>query len=457
MATDLTQGSVFKQLLTFSLPYLLACFLQTFYGVADLFIAGQFNGASTITAISIGSQVMHMFTLMIAGLAMGVTVLAGRAFGARDKSLLSQTAGNSISLFALISLVFTGISLPLTGNFASLLQTPPEAFEETVSYMQICFLGIPFIAAYNVIAALCRGIGDSRHPMIFVAISGVFNIILDYIFIGPAGMGAIGAALATVIAQVVCVIIAILTMARQNTGIQLTKHSLRLSAAIQKEMLAVGVPTALQEGIIQVGFIFITAIANSRGIYMAASVGIVEKLICFFFLVPSSMLAGVSALSAQNRGAGLHNRSKETLKYGILTCAGYGAVILVLCQFVSPQLVGLFTTDEKVILYGAQYLRSYGADAMIAGIHFCFSGYFCAYNKAIWTFLHNVTSCLLVRIPGTWLAAVMFPLTLTPMGCAAPLGSIYSILVCILVYRYYRNTAFVEGTQPEENKAALDA
>ena len=437
MATDLTQGSVFKRLIAFSLPYLLACFLQTFYGVADLVIVGYFNGASTITAVSVGSQIMHMITLLLAGIAMGTTVLVGRAYGAKEQEQAAFAVGNSISLFTLFSVVLTVVCLLATDAITTILQTPVEAFDETSLYSRICFLGIPFIAAFNVLASTCRGAGDTKHPMMFVAFGGILNIILDYILIGPCGFGSAGAAWATVISQVAVVIIGFALLPKLKLGLQIARKHLHIDKYTLRNLLTVGIPAACQDGFIQITFLFITAIANSRGLEVATSVGIVEKLICFFFLVPSSMLASVSALAAQNRGAGLHDRGKLALRYGIYTCMVYGVASGLACQFISPWLLHFFTNDGQIITYGTQYLRFYSFDAMIAGVHFCFGAYFCSYNKAGWAFFHNAVSSVTVRIPGTWLASVMFPLTLTPMGAAAPLGSVLSICICLLVYLHY--------------------
>lgn len=437
MATDLTQGPIFKRLISFSVPYLFACFLQTFYGVADLMIVGHFNGATTITAISVGSQIMHMITLILAGVAMGTTVLVGRAYGAKDKAQIGRAVGNSISSFAILSVVLTIACLYFVVPIAGILKTPTEALDETIRYTRLCFLGIPWIAAFNVIAATCRGLGDSRHPMGFIAFGGIFNIVLDYILIGIFGLGATGAAWATLIAQVAVVALALSVLPKLKLGIPLSKKDFAIDRPTFKSLMIVGIPTACQDGLIQIAFLFITAIANARGLAVAASVGIVEKLICFFFLVPSAMLAGVSAMASQNRGAACHERGRKALHYGIMTCAGYGLFIALACQFVSPWLMGWFTTDKQVIQLGTQYLRIYALDTFFAGIHFCFSGYFCAYDKAGWAFLHNMLSSVTVRVPGTWIAAVLFPLTLTPMGAAAPLGSLLSVMICLLIDRHH--------------------
>lgn len=437
MQHRLTEGSVLKNMLRFSLPYLLSCFLQTFYGLADLFITGRYNGADTITAVSVGSQVTHMLTVVIVGLAMGATVTISRAVGARDQRRAEKTIGSTIALFALFAVGATALLLLAAGGILSLLSTPPEAFDQARSYLTICFAGIPFITAYNVISSVFRGLGDSKSPMYFVAAAGVINVLLDWLFIGPMALGAVGAALATVIAQGCSVVLALLWMGRQNLGITLRKSDLRLSGL--SVLLKIGVPVALQDGFIQISFLVITAIANGRGVDVAAAVGIVEKIICFLFLVPSAMLSTVSAVAAQNAGAGLHRRSRQALVYGIVITVAVGAVFAAICQVWAEPIVRLFSKEsELVVTLGGQYLRAYSLDCAIASIHFCFSGYFCAYERSVLSFVHNLISVLAIRIPGAYLASVLFPDTLYPMGLAAPAGSLVSVIICLIMFLVLR-------------------
>lgn len=408
MQYRLTEGSVLKNMLRFSLPYLLSCFLQTFYGLADLFITGRYNGADTITAVSVGSQVTHMLTVVIVGLAMGATVTISRAVGARDQRRAEKTIGSTISLFALFAVGATVLLLLAAKGILSLLSTPAEAFSQARSYLTICFAGIPFITAYNVISSVFRGLGDSKSPMYFVAAAGVINAILDWLFIGPMALGAVGAALATVIAQGCSVVLALLWMRRQNLGITLRKSDLRLSGL--SVLLKIGVPVALQDGFIQISF-----------------------------LVPSAMLSTVSAVAAQNAGAGLHRRSRQALVYGIVITVAVGAVFAAICQVWAEPIVRLFSKEsELVVTLGGQYLRAYSLDCAIASIHFCFSGYFCAYERSVLSFVHNLISVLAIRIPGAYLASALFPDTLYPMGLAAPAGSLVSVIICLIMFLVLR-------------------
>lgn len=434
----LITGSIGRTLIFFALPYLLSSFMQTFYGMADLFITGLYNGSATITAVSIGSQVMHMLTVILLGFAMGTTVRIGHAVGAGDGKSAARTMGTTAVFFIGFACVLTVTLFLLAEPITGVMLTPEEAAAETITYLRICFLGIPFITAYNVISSLFRGAGDSRSPMYFVAVACVVNIVLDFAFIGLLGMGAAGAALGTVCGQAVSVLTALAMLRKKDFGFAMNRQTMKPSRRILSDILKVGAPIALQDGLIQVAFVVITIIANSRGLIAAASVGIVEKLIGFMFLVPSSFLSAISAVTAQNMGAGKPQRARKSLYYGLMITVGWGILCCLYNQFLPQTLIGLFTKEEAVLAAGCAYMRSYSFDCMFAAVHFCFSGYFCGDQKSLISFIHNIISILLVRIPGSYMASRMFPETLYPMGWAAPLGSLLSAVICVGFYVYFR-------------------
>lgn len=378
MEQDLTTGSVFKRIVYFSLPYLLSYFLQTLYGMADLFITGQFYGVDTITAVSNGSQIMHMMTVIIVGLAMGTTVTIGHSVGAKCMEQAEKIIGNTITLF--------------------------------------------------------------------MGIACVMNIALDYLFMGAFHMGAAGAALGTVCAQTFSVLVALWVIRRRKTGISLKKSDFKIERAVIGQVLKIGIPVALQDGFIQVAFMIITVIANSRGVSDAAAVGVVEKVISALFIVPSSMLATVSALSAQNLGAGKEKRATDTLHYATVITTIYGMIVAVLIQFIAENVVGIFTSDTTVVTMGSAYIRSYIWDCIFAGIHFSFSGYFAACGKSYIGFLHNIISITFVRVPGSYLASKYFTDTLYPMGLAAPAGSLVSVAICVTAFILLKRKSRVAQT-----------
>lgn len=469
---NLAKGDLFHNMILFSLPYLLSYFLQTLYGLADLLIAGRFNGADVISAVSIGSQVMHMVTVMIVGLAMGTTVVIGRFVGAEDEDGIRRAIGNTISLFAIIAVLATCALLGLTQPIVHVLSTPPEAVPGALAYLRICFAGIPFIVAYNILSSIFRGMGDSRSPMLFIAVACALNILLDLLFMGPMQLGAAGAALATVVAQAASVVFALVGIRKtiagsrqpgtadfRNASVAASgEKSNRTQGNVSKEaatssneharadrsawwdpamlhqILSIGLPIACQDGFIQISFLIITVIANRRGVDISAAVGIVEKTISFLFLVPSSMLSTVSTIAAQSIGAGAPARARQTLRYGVGIASGIGLLFAILFQFISAPFFTLFTKDPVVQALAVQYMCTYVFDCVVAGIHFPFSGFFSASGLSILSFIHNLCSVILIRIPGAWLATKLFPDSLYAMGLAAPAGSLLSALICIGFY-----------------------
>ena len=438
MERNLTTGSVFKNVVLFSLPYLLSYFLQTLYGMADLFIIGQFEGVSSTTAVSIGSQVMHMITVMIVGLAMGTTVSIGQAVGARNRRQAAQDVGNTITLFMAVSIALTAILLLLVRLIVSVMSTPAEAVDGTIAYLTICFIGIPFITAYNITSSIFRGMGDSKSPMYFIAVACTANIALDYLFMGAFHLGAAGAALGTTISQAISVIVSLIVIVKRKS-IVLEKSDFKPCRPVMGKILKIGVPIALQDGFIQVSFIIITIIANRRGLADAAAVGIVEKIMSFLFLIPSSMLSTVSALGAQNIGARKPERAMQTLRCAVLLAASVSFAIAAGVQFIAEPVVALFTDSSRtdgaeVVRLGGQYLRGYVWDCFFAGLQFSFSGYFCAIGRSGFSFLHNALSIVCIRIPGAYLASKRFANTLFPMGLASAMGSLFSDVVCMVIF-----------------------
>lgn len=337
MQNDLTTGSVFRNVVSFSLPYLLSYFLQTLYGMADLFIIGQFEGVASTTAVSIGSQVMHMLTVMLVGLAMGATVSIAQAAGGGDKKRTASAIGNTVTLFMLLSLALTALLLALRGGIVSIMSTPEEAVQGTLAYLTVCFIGIPFITAYNIIASIFRGLGDSKSPMYFIAVACVVNIALDYYFMGTLHLGPAGAALGTTLSQAVSVLVSLAIILKRRL-ISVRRADFRPQRAVMGKLLQIGMPVALQDGFIQVSFVIITIIANRRGLTDAAAVGIVEKIIGFLFLIPSSMLSTVSALGAQNIGAGKPERARLTLRYAAMIACSFGIAVVILTLFIAEPL-----------------------------------------------------------------------------------------------------------------------
>ncbi len=433
---DLTQGSIWGNVTTFLLPYILAYFLQILYGLADLFVIGRYCDVDSTTAVSNGAQVMYFVTCVVIGLAMGTTVNTAHAIGAKDYRRASRVIGNTATMFLTLSVLLACVLLVFRHSIVNLVDTPPEAVDGTTSYLTVCFMGIPFIMAYNVIASIFRGLGDSKSPMYFVAVACVVNILLDFFFIGYMGLGPQGAALGTTLSQMFSVVVSLFAIRRHREVFDVHKEDFRPSRSTVKNILNVGFPIAMQDGFIQLGFLAIMVIANGRGVYDAGAVGIVEKFIGLVFIVPSAMLSTVSAVCSQNYGAGKMDRVFRTLRCALVIICVYASLMIVVWEMYPEVAVGIFTDDAVVVQKGATYLQGYIYDCLFAGIHFCFSGLFTACGYSIVSFAHNFISVAIVRIPFAYLASEMYPDTLYPMGFTTWLGSLCSVIICVVVYRW---------------------
>ena len=435
---DFTQGSILKKLCRFMLPVLGALILQAAYGAVDLLVVGRFGSTSGLSAVSTGSQVLNLVTFVVTQLAMGVTVLIARYIGEKREKEIGAVLGGAAVVFTILAGCLFVLLVLFARPISVLMQAPQEALALTASYVRICGCGILFIVAYNVLSAVFRGLGDSRSPLLFVLVACLVNVAGDLVLVAGLHLDAAGAALATVLAQAVSVVVSLLVIRRERDGIALTRGDFRPQRAVMGRILRIGVPVALQDGLIQIAFLFITVIANRRGLTDAAAVGIVEKIISFLFLVPSSMLSTVSALGAQCIGAGKPRRALQTLWYAIAIAFGFGVLITIVIQFVAEPVVSLFTDSAAVAAAGGQYLRGYILDCCFAGLHFCFSGYFCAIGRSELSFLHNITAVVLVRVPGAYLMSKWFPTTLLPMGLATAAGSLLSVIICVIAFLVLR-------------------
>lgn len=431
---NLTQGNVKKLLLLFALPYLAANLLQALYGATDLFVVGRYNTPSAISAVNIGSQIMQIITSFVIGCSMGCTVMIGKYIGEKEDRRSAKVLGCTILLFAVFTIVITPIMIGLAPYIVKLMQTPSEALSEATTYVAICAIGIPFITIFNVTAAILRGMGDSKTPMIIVAVACVINVGGDFLLTGLLKMGVLGVAIATSSAQLISSLIGIIFVIKHKFPFTFEKKDLRPNKEESKNIIKVGLPIALQDTLINISFIILTVIANLRSLTSSSAVGVVEKLILFMFLVPTSMLSAISAFTAQNIGAQMPERAASATKFGMLITAIFGGIMCAL-SWICPQiLTGIFSKDAQVITEANEYLKTYSIDCILVAITLCINGYLCGQGKSSIAFLHNVISIFLIRIPSAYLLSKAFPTTMLPMGLASPLGSVASIIILSVYY-----------------------
>lgn len=427
------EGKIFSPLIRFAFPVLIALFLQTMYGAVDLMIVGQFGGALAdvyVSAVSTGSQIMQTLTVIITGLAMGLTVFVGKKIGADQKKEAGEIIGSGICLFGFLSLLLS-VGMILCAPFLSnLMQAPQAAFHETTAYIFICSCGTIFIVAYNLIGSVFRGIGNSKIPLYSVAIACIFNIGGDLLFVAGFNMGAKGAAIATVLAQAISVLLSYVIIKKIDLPFSFSMNYIKPKALYIKETLKLGIPIALQDLLVSISFLFIIAIVNSLGLTPSAGVGVAEKLCGFLMLVPSAYMQSMSAFVAQNIGAKKPDRAKKALWYGIASSVVVGLFMAYLTYFHGEILSGIFAKDPKIILASTEYLKAYAWDCILTSFLFCFIGYFNGLGKTTFVMVQGIIGAFAVRLPLSWIMSKQVPVSLYKIGLATPASSVVQILLC---------------------------
>ena len=431
---DFTTGKILPKLLRFMLPVLAALFLQAMYGAVDLLIVGKFSATGDISAVATGSQILHTITNALVALASGVTVLVGQRIGEGAPKKAGQAVGSGVWLFLVLSVILTAVFVTLTEPLCRLMQAPEAAFRQTVSYVRICTAGTAFIIAFNVLGSIFRGIGDSKMPLITVAIACVVNIAGDLLLVAVFGMGAAGAALATVFAQAVSVAISLLVIRRRTLPFTLTGRDIRPERESLSGILRIGIPIAFQELLVSISFLVIMAIVNSLGLTQSAGVGVSQKICAFVMLVPSAYSQAISAFVAQNIGAGKPDRARSALFCGIATSLLAGLVLGYTAFFHGDLLAGIFANDPLVIDAAASYLKAYAIDCLLTAFLFCFIGYFSGRGKTMFVMLQGIIGAFGVRVPVSFAMSRIPNVRLFYIGLATPCSTVVQIILCIVYY-----------------------
>ena len=438
---NFTEGKIITPLLKFAGPICLALFLQAMYGAADLLIVGQFAATTDVSAVATGSMLMQSITQALVSLAMGITILMGQKIGEKNTNEVGKIIGSGIALFTVIAIALTVIFVGGAAFFSSLLKAPADAFDKTVAYLRICSGGILFIIAFNVLGSVFRGIGDSKMPLITVAIACVVNIGLDLVFVAVFSWGAAGAAFATVIAQAVSVVISIVIIRKRKLGFKFSKKYIRFKKLYIKKILIYGIPIALQDMLVSISFLVIMAIVNNLGLSQSAGVGVAEKVCAFLMLIPSAYMQSLSAFVAQNIGAGKIKRAQKSLFSAIGTSLIIAVVMWYLGFFQGDKLASIFSKDYEVIMMAADYLRAYSIDCLLTAELFCFNGFYSGMGKTNFVMIQGIIGAFAVRIPISFFVSKMKGVTLFHIGLATPASTIVQIIICCIYFVYiYRKT-----------------
>ena len=443
--SDFTQGSILKKLALFMLPILGALVLQAAYGAVDLLVVGRFGSTSGLSAVSTGSQVLNLVTFVVTQLAMGVTVLIARYLGEKQPKYIGPVIGGAAIVFTIISVVLFAVMVGLARPISVLMQAPTEAVDLTTSYVRICGSGIFFIVAYNMLAAIFRGLGDSKSPLLFVLVACIFNIVGDLVLVAGFHLDAAGAAIATVFAQAVSVVCAIVILLKKDLPFKIQKSDLCLNSQCGK-FLSIGLPLALQEFLTQLSFLALCAFVNRLGLSASSGYGVACKIVNFAMLVPSSLMQSMASFVSQNIGAGNRQRAKKYMFTGIGIGLVIGSFVFALVMLKGDLLSSAFTTDAEVIANAYAYLKGFAPETLVTAVLFSMVGYFNGNNKTVWVMIQGLVQTLLVRLPMAYFMSIQPNASLTNIGLAAPTSTAVGIVLNVCFFLYLERKSKKETT-----------
>lgn len=443
--SDFTQGSILKKLALFMLPILGALVLQAAYGAVDLLVVGHFGSTSGLSAVSTGSQVLNLVTFVVTQLAMGVTVLIARYLGEKQPKYIGPVIGGAAIVFTIISVVLFAVMVGLARPISVLMQAPTEAVDLTTSYVRICGGGIFFIVAYNMLAAIFRGLGDSKSPLLFVLVACIFNIVGDLVLVAGFHLDAAGAAIATVFAQAVSVVCAIVILLKKDLPFKIQKSDLCLNSQCGK-FLSIGLPLALQEFLTQLSFLALCAFVNRLGLSASSGYGVACKIVNFAMLVPSSLMQSMASFVSQNIGAGNRQRAKKSMFTGIGIGLVIGSFVFALVMLKGDLLSSAFTTDAEVIANAYAYLKGFAPETLVTAVLFSMVGYFNGNNKTVWVMIQGLVQTLLVRLPMAYFMSIQPNASLTNIGLAAPTSTAVGIVLNVCFFLYLERKSKKETT-----------
>ena len=432
---DFTQGSILKKLVFFMLPVLGALILQAAYGAVDLLVVGRFGSTSGLSAVSTGSQVLNLVTFVVIQFAMGITVLIARYLGEKKPQQIGAVLGGAVVVFALISIGLFIIMVCFARPISVLMQAPAEAVDLTSQYVRICGSGIFFIVAYNLMSAIFRGLGDSKSPLLFVLVACIVNVIGDLFFVAVLHKDAAGAAVATVMAQALSVVFAVILLLKKELPFAIKKSDFRFNPQCKK-FLKIGLPLALQECLTQLSFLALCAFVNRLGLEASSGYGVACKIVNFAMLVPSALMQSMASFVSQNVGAGKTKRAKKSMVTGIGVGLAVGCVVFLLVMFKGDVLAGFFSTDAAVIQNGYDYLKGFALETIVTAVLFSMIGYFNGNNKTLWVMAQGLIQTLLVRLPLAYFMSIQPNASLTKIGLAAPISTIVGIILNVGFFLY---------------------
>ena len=376
MTKDLTTGKIMPILVNFTVPLVLGNLFQLTYNAVDSIIVGHFVGKEALAAVGICNPVSTLMILFLNGLCMGASILMGIQYGAKDYETLHRQISTTLLSGAVFSFFLTLVCAIFAVPILLLLQVDPSIMDMTVQYLRIIFLGLMFTFLYNFFSSTLRALGDSASPLYFLIISALLNIFGDLFFVIVLKAGSNGCAISTVLSEALCCLFCIIYIQKKVPILRLGKKWLVFDARLLKKTIAYGWASAMQQATVQMGKIAIQALVNTMGVSVAAAFAVVNRIDDFAITPEQNIAHAMTALMAQNKGAGKNDRMREGFRCGMILELVYGAAVMLICLGFARPLMSLFVKDEEVIGHGVVYLHLIAVMYILPAVTNALQGFF---------------------------------------------------------------------------------
>ena len=376
MTKDLTTGKIMPIFVNFTVPLVLGNLFQLTYNAVDSIIVGHFVGKEALAAVGICNPVSTLMILFLNGLCMGASILMGIQYGAKDYETLHRQISTTLLSGAVFSFFLTLVCVIFAVPILLLLQVDPSIMDMTVQYLRIIFLGLMFTFLYNFFSSTLRALGDSASPLYFLIISAILNIFGDLFFVIVLKAGSNGCAISTVLSEALCCLFCIIYIQKKVPILRLGKKWLVFDAGLLKKTIAYGWASAMQQATVQMGKIAIQALVNTMGVSVAAAFAVVNRIDDFAITPEQNIAHAMTALMAQNKGAGKNDRMREGFRCGMILELVYGAAVMLICLGFARPLMSLFVKDEEVIGHGVVYLHLIAVIYILPAVTNALQGFF---------------------------------------------------------------------------------
>ncbi|MBE5808099.1 MAG: MATE family efflux transporter [Clostridiales bacterium] len=416
MDTDLTRGNILRHLIDFTIPLILGNLFQLSYNMVDTIVIGRFAGSSALAAVGTCDQVMNLMVLGVSGLCIGASVLMGNFYGAGDREKLLEEMKTMTAIGLLFAVIVMAVGIPLTGVIFTLMRVRPEMMREATVYLRIIFAGMPFTCLYNIYSAALRSIGDSKTPIRFLVISCLINIALDLMLVVVFHMSVLGAALATVIAQACSAVLCIIYVGQRVPMLHIDWRGLRIDRSLARQTLSYGGMTALQQCSQPIGNIIIQSSVNALGVSAAAAFSAVRKIEDIGLLPGRSISTGITAFTAQNKGARDEARIQQGFRVGLRMELVVGMAMCAVVLLLRSPLMSLFTQDAAIIAAGVRYFDLIGFCYALPCLTNGIQGYFRGIGRMRVTLFATLTQ-ISVRVIATLILSPVMGISGVGLAC----------------------------------------